>query len=36
MQDKVVDYEKILRGLSTRVSEADAELIRSTLERVSN
>ncbi|KAK5084619.1 hypothetical protein LTR05_005697 [Lithohypha guttulata] len=27
MQDKVADYEKILRDLQSRVSEADAELI---------
>ncbi|KAK5954040.1 hypothetical protein OHC33_004611 [Knufia fluminis] len=33
LQDKVADYEKILRGLSGRVSESDADLIRTTLER---
>ena len=34
MQDKVADYEKVLRELSTRVSEADADMIRTTLDRV--
>lgn len=34
MQDKVADYEKILRDLQSRVSAADAELIRTTLDRV--
>lgn len=35
MQDKVADYEKVLRDLSSRVTAADAELIRLTLENVS-
>lgn len=34
MHDKAADYERVLRDLSTRVSDADAELIRTTLERV--
>lgn len=35
MQDKVSDYEKILRDLQGRVSDADADLIRTTLDQVS-
>lgn len=35
MQDKVADYEKILRDIQARVSDADAEMIRATLDRVS-
>lgn len=34
MTEKVADYEKILRDLTTRVSDEDASLIRNTLERV--
>ena len=34
MTEKVADYEKILRELLGRVSEDDARLIKSTLERV--
>lgn len=35
MAEKVADYEKLLKELSLRVNEPDAELIRVTLERVS-
>lgn len=35
MQDKVADYEKLLKDLAVRASDPDAELIRLTLERVS-
>jgi hypothetical protein len=35
MTEKVSDYEKLLRDLATRVSEADASLIKSVLEKVS-
>ena len=35
MAEKVADYEKLLKELSLRVNEPDAELIRATLERVS-
>ena len=34
MQDKVAEYERILRELSYRVDERDADMIRSTLARV--
>lgn len=34
MQDKVAEYEKVLRELQSRVSAADQDLIRSTLEKV--
>lgn len=34
MAEKLSDYEKILRDLQTRVSEADANLIRNSLDRV--
>ena len=35
MAEKVADYEKLLKELSLRVNDGDAELIRVTLERVS-
>ena len=34
MQDKLAEYEKVLREMSTRVCEADADTIRNVLERV--
>jgi len=34
MQDKLAEYEKVLRELSGRVGEADADIIRGVLERV--
>ncbi|KPI44660.1 putative transcriptional regulatory protein [Cyphellophora attinorum] len=33
MTEKVADYEKLLKDLATRVGEADAKLIRGTLEK---
>ncbi len=36
MAEKVADYEKLLKELSLRVNEPDAELIRSTLDKVRN
>lgn len=34
MTEKVADYEKLLKDLMSRVPEADAKLIRSSLDRV--
>jgi hypothetical protein len=34
MTEKVADYEKLLKDLSSRVNEADAQLIRAALEKV--
>lgn len=34
MTEKVADYEKILKDIATRVSSEDANLIKTTLERV--
>jgi hypothetical protein len=34
MTKKVADYEKLLRDLAIRVSDADAQLIKTTLEKV--
>ena len=34
MTEKVSDYEKLLKDLSTRVGENDIELIRIALEKV--
>jgi hypothetical protein len=34
MTEKVADYEKLLRDLMDRVDEADASLIRASLEKV--
>jgi hypothetical protein len=34
MTEKVADYEKLLRDLATRVSNADAQMIKVALEKV--
>jgi len=34
MQDKLAEYEKVLKELSGRVGETDADIIRGVLERV--
>lgn len=34
MTEKVADYEKLLKDLSTRVNDADAQLIKTALEKV--
>lgn len=36
MTEKVAEYEKLLKDLITRVGDADANLIRASLEKVQN